>query len=248
MSFFDTFILNKNEKYTLSSKYDTLHLNIKNLIMKIIESSDGLDDISNYRYSLILGISINNSYFNCENLEKLISWAVIQSNHVYIMIPDEPAIHTLMAIGYQRKEAENKSRLKSNALTNKCTRIIENLSQKDVIHIIRWKDLVNNNHYKKAYYLIEKAYEYDYAFRYDIRETTRAVLDSSVQNSTKENIDTGVIFLLKELAFILYSNLILNEEKTLYMYHKTMGILKNILRGEYQHLEINTNVGFVTVE
>ena len=56
--------------------------------------------------SIVLGVSINNSLFtNNEYLIKILMWASLFSKNIYIMIPDEPAMHTLRAIGYEEKKS-----------------------------------------------------------------------------------------------------------------------------------------------
>ena len=163
------------------------------------------------------------------------------------MIPDEPAQHTFMAIGYEEKKAENKARLKSNNIQNRCIEILKNYQIANV-SIIRWKDIVGNVNYQNSLSEIEKAYQTDISFQEALRSTTSEVLFNSLKKMPQEsNIDIGINFLLKELAFICYANSILNEERIAYIYHNTMVVMKNIFDGRYS-FKASPGNGFLTVE
>jgi hypothetical protein len=64
---------------------------------------------------------------------------------------------------------------------------------------------------------------------------------------TEEELELGVQFLLKELAFISEASMILSQGKVAYVYHQTMHIFKEILEGEYS-FRASTGVGYITVE
>ena len=214
--------------------------------MVIKEYSNGAQIQENQ--ALILGVSINNSLFtNNEYLIKILTWASLFSKKTYIMIPDEPAQHTFMAIGYEEKKAENKARLKSNNIQNRCIEILKNYQIANV-SIIRWKDIVGNVNYQNSLSEIEKAYQTDISFQEALRSTTSEVLFNSLKKMPQEsNIDIGINFLLKELAFICYANSILNEERIAYIYHNTMVVMKNIFDGRYS-FKASPGNGFLTVE
>ncbi len=212
--------------------------------LKIKESSISEDVIHSKDISLIIGISINNSYFKEGNIKKLLMWASLYSSSIYIMIPDEPMVHTLIACGNSKEKSERISRLKANSLENKCSRLIKELSLRCVT-IIRWDYLINNKEYLNTFSQINKAYEQDISFNNAIRKATIEVLkNNSILEITIENINIGVEFFLKELAFITYSNLILKVKDTAYVYHKTTEILRDIIYKNY-YFHSNSNVDFI---
>ena len=208
--------------------------------MEIKEYSSIGNEVAQGGQTLVVGISINNSYFNQENLEKLKVWASATAQSVYIMIPDKPAVYTLMALGKIEQDAIRTARLKSNVLENKCAKIIQRLNLNSV-KIVRWKDIVSNEKYQNTLVEIKQAYDFDAEFRMAVRSTTASVLQSGV------GVETGIEFLFQELAFISQASQILGAGKIAYVYHKTMDILRDIIAGEY-YFKADSCVGFITVE
>lgn len=215
--------------------------------MEIKEYSPIGKEVAESQQALIVGISINNSYFKTENLEKILIWASSLSRPVYVMIPDEPAVYTLMALGKTKEESERIARLKSNALENKCRDIEQRLAIPGM-KIIRWKDITGDKNYQTALSDIQVAYSNDESFRNALNETTASVMQNGgSQTPSVESIGIGVQFLFQELAFIVRSSLILRESKTAYLYHRTMDVLKNIIDNRYS-FQGAPNVGFITAE
>ncbi len=213
--------------------------------MKIIETSKVGEEVLKNRGVLIIGISICNSYFGEENLQKIIVWAIEQGfTSVYIMIPDEPAVHTLMAVrGYAEGKAKIKSRLQSNALENKCKAILNKISV-DGFQILRWGAFDAHPAYIEALQLIRGVYACDTGFKDVLQQEVRKVFDTP---PTDLQISIAVEFLFKELAFICYSSKILNEPATAYLYHKTMPVMKEIMAGKHSFKSL-PNVGFITAK
>lgn len=215
--------------------------------MEIKECSPIGNEVARGGQTLVVGISINNSYFKMENLERLIAWAAARAKSVYIMIPDEPSVSTLRAFGRTKEDAERVARSKSNALENKCLDIIRRSGVSSVT-IVRWNDISPNEEYQNALKAIRRAYVYDLSFREAVHSTTYAVLkNAGIADPGSVAIETGAEFLLQELAFIARANLVLKEGKTAYVYHKTMEILKNVIGGEYS-FKADPGVGFIVLE
>lgn len=216
--------------------------------MEIKETSlKNIEELKNKQTSFIIGLSIWNSYFNPENLKKLIFWADSFAKSIYIMIPDEPMISTMMACGYNHKKAIEKSRTKANGLQNKCSSIIDEFDIKN-IRIIRWKDIKDNPYYLDALNQITFLYDFDQNFKCLVQNTTKGVIFGHTKKEVSiEQINIGVNFLFQELAFILYSTVILNELKTLYVYKSTMELIKEIINGNYT-FTAKPDVNFITVE
>jgi len=215
--------------------------------MDIKEISQVGKQVLQNKKALILGISINNSYFKEENLTKLLLWATENASSVYVMIPDEPAVHTLMALGKSESEAVKIARSKSNNLENKCLAIVQNHKLPPVT-IVRWVMIANNEHYLRALEIIRQAYvDFDF-FAKEVHATTLNVLKhAGFENPTDEQMRNGLEFLFKELAFITHSDLVLGQEKTAYVYHSTMKVLNNLIEGQYTFFKTE-GVGFITAE
>lgn len=216
--------------------------------IKIKDSSLNEESLTDRDTILILGISINNSYFKEENLARLVSWASMRSNSVYIMIPDEPAVHTMMALGYTEKDAEKKSKKKSNALENKCNQIIESLDVSTTVRVLRWKDFNSNIHYTESLSGLRNVYQSDENFKCAVKNTTiEVLLSNGLLAPSGEVLEIGVQFLLKELAFISHADLILGHQSVGYVYHRTMPLMKDII--EKRHVfNFSNSVGFITAE
>lgn len=218
----------------------------KKQYMEIRECVPVENKTSPCNYAIVLGISLNNSYFKTDNLIKILTWATSRVRSVYIMIPDEPTVHTLMAVGKTLEDSTKIARLKSNALENKCADIIQNLNLKG-IQIVRWGRIVDNAVYKQSLSEILQAYEYDAVFRGVVQSTTRNVIVKSMVNEpSTTQIEVGVQFLLQELAFISHSDGILEEFSTRYVYHQTMDILRDLMIGLYS-FKASMNVGYLTL-
>lgn len=213
--------------------------------MKIIETSKVGEEVLSNKGALVIGISICNSYFSEENLKRIIVWADKEGfSSAYIMIPDEPAVHTLMAVrGYAEGKAKRKSRLQSNALENKSSAILNEV-RSGRFQVLRWNLLNTHPVYAEALQKMRSAYMYDQVFKDAIQQETRKVFE---QPPIDSQIGTAVEFLFKELAFICYSSKILNEPATAYLYHKTMPVMKEIMAGEHSFKAL-PNVGFITAE
>jgi cyclo(L-tyrosyl-L-tyrosyl) synthase len=192
--------------------------------------------------AIIIGVSINNSYFKEENIRSLVNWSCEQSSTVFIMIPDDPMVHTLMALGYTEIEAKRKVRLKTNALRNLCCRIIGIRK----VRIITWSDVIPSLQYLVGIGQIFSLYKENEKFRQEVKKVTSEVIIANGGTLSDDNIDHGVQFLIKELAFITHSDLILGQKSIAYVYHKTMGLLKDLIIGKYP-LYIDPNINFITV-
>lgn len=214
--------------------------------MKIVETSTvGAAVLQSRTQTIVLGVSINNSYFKEGNLEQLLLWAPQYAGRVYVMIPDEPMISTFMELGYSEKDAIKKSRLKANNLEAKCRRVI--IKHTLFINVVRWRD-INRVEYTKALSAITALYELDTSFQNDIYRATESVIHSNgVVNPSGQQIDIGVNFLLKELAFITYADQILVKEKVAYIYNKTTEVLRYIIDGKYM-FKASPNIGYATVK
>ena len=195
-------------------------------------------------HAIILGVSLYNSYFKDENLQKLIMWASGYSTKIYIMIPDTPSIHTRVACGKTPAEARRDTHAKAQNLEIRCKRIMQMLGVS--AEIIRWSILENNKMYADALANNKQLYEYKQVFRNEARETTRQVLQDKQASVPESSIDIGVRFLLEELSFIGYSPGILGVEKTAYVYHRPTHILHNMIDGVYG--KQFSSVGYIVAE
>ena len=136
---------------------------------------------------------------------------------VFLFIPDKISEHNYRAVG--SKNPEKSARVKANRLRNKCNEAIQSSALcHDTYSFVRWAEDVESCHeYHKALADIQDLYEVNDEFRADIRESTEVALKCLKNGrekggSNKENeraeenaadLKEGVLYLLKELAFLV---------------------------------------------
>jgi tRNA-dependent cyclodipeptide synthase len=215
--------------------------------MEIKETSIIGAEVLSEKETMLVGISINNGYFNVSNLEKLLVWASENAKFVYVTIFDEPAIHTQMALGKSFEKVRRAMRLKKNNLENKCDEIIKRLRLSQNSTTICWENIFSRKEYVESLCEIKQTYLNHKDFRDAVNMATGEVLSNNLQrNPTELEVYTGSMFLLEELAYISRSNLIHHATKIAYVYHKTMPVLKKLLENKYSFK--SSQVGFITAE
>jgi tRNA-dependent cyclodipeptide synthase len=217
--------------------------------MKVIDTSPIGMQVLQKGKPLIIGVSLSNSYFTKENLQKILSWAGTISQEIYIMIPDKPAVFTMRARGKSEKDAISLARRETKKLMSVCNEVIHSSGLDDVT-FVTWEHLETNSYYLESLSEIEHEYGSSPEFAEAIRAATLPVISlvrGRQRVPTEEELELGVQFLLKELAFISEASMILSQGKVAYVYHQTMHIFKEILEGEYS-FRASTGVGYITVE
>lgn len=181
--------------------------------------------------SFLIGLSLNNSYFSQENIEKIISWCDEPQWAVSnaIMIPDEPSIHTMVASGVVESSVRSITRRKANALENKCRKV----KTKNELKIYRWSEVKDQIPYKISLDLMRSIFTHNSKFRRDCLNTTREVISKKNRNPSESQLIEGTQFLLEELAFVYSSRNIIGAGSVCYVYHKKLDVLYYLLSGQY---------------
>lgn len=203
--------------------------------MRIVELSAVGAEVLQARGTAVVGLSIRNNYFRGDTIERLTQWGGSSFGKLVFMVPDEPAIDTLLGLGNTHQKARAKAMLACNNLANKCARAIVRFGISDRSTIIRWAQLTGNETYLASLTNILRLYACDELFSNDVREMTRQVMLN--QNTTlpiHDAIELGAGFILKELSFIVAASEILEcSGPSVYVYHRPTAILKNLLCGKY---------------
>ena len=199
----------------------------------------------------IIGISMLNAHFTAHNIQRTLETVKTSFSKVVFMLPDKPAEHTLEGYGYDQKDAQKTVRRKFKTLERDCRESIAGLQLPDV-DIVRWEQVEQKEAYEMMLKAINELYENDPSFKACIRVTTQAVYEGSKFPTKKDmtierQIDAGIHFLFKELAFILSSPALLGASETTYLYHKEMPVLSKLLDGTYEFTAPN-NVEFQRVK
>jgi cyclo(L-tyrosyl-L-tyrosyl) synthase len=217
--------------------------------MNITTNQNGLAFKNGYNIvdakgTAIIGMSPGNSYFKRETIDTLITECAKKFSKIILMIPDKPAVHTYKAIGYSDSDAERKARLKCNALVNNCNYSLSKINN-DAIVIAKWDNsIVNSSEYNNQYNYFNELYNTNEAFRKDVRDTTKNVIEKKIKdnNNIESAIDEGVTYLLSELPFITTCAKMYGPIG--YIYHNHWPIYENYINGVYDGVE-KKDLGFI---
>ncbi len=204
-------------------------MNIKqNLEGKVYENGY---NIIKSKGAAIIGMSPGNSYFKEGTIKKLIDYCSETFTAIYVMIPSAPSIYNYRAIGYDYKDAKEKSRLKSNNLKHHTERAI---GDRENVKIIDWDHDISK-HYAKELKDIYALYKTNAQFRTDCRNTTAKVLENKLKPriDLEKAIDKGVNYLLKEFAGMSAIPKLFNKEQVAYIYHHEWPVYENYVNGVY---------------
>ncbi len=196
-----------------------------------------------YRSVVLCGLSLGNSYYNEKNINNIFTKWSGNTPKLVTFIPDDPSFHTYMAkLGNNLSETERSS--KANNINKKCRndsavlmKRAEGCSKgKDFKFInARWNDIVNMNKviYDASLTDILSLYKTSSKFKQAVGDVTLEVI------SISGNLSEGVMFLLKELAFIVKAPEILDCHSVIYSYHKSFSVVDNVLSGELDYPRVN---------
>lgn len=194
----------------------------------------------------IIGLNIQNKYFqDDDNLKEIISWSLRNFPKTYILLPDEPAVATFMAYGYNEKVARQKANQACLDLQSRCFMLCKDHPNFSSLQVVRWRKFEDNKSYKATFNVLKELYETNASFRRDVRaDTMRGILHNGTLFDLQESVDIGIDAILKELAFVSMAPTILNESATAYLYHHFMPLLDGLLGGMYG-VQVDARSGFI---
>lgn len=198
----------------------------------------------------LVGISLNNSYFNSDIITQLISVAYTLFKEIKIIIPDTLSTHNYIALGDSLKAAEKMVRQKGNNIKNKCVLAIQDITKSalKVPDIIRWEYIEKSPFYHNQLKKIHQLYNNNVEFKQDVRKNTRQVIISKIcpTRNVKQSIDEGIQYILKEFAFLMAAPEIFNCSKVAFIYYKKWELLQNFINGKYDS-SAKENIGYVII-
>ena len=165
---------------------------------------------------------------------------------VMLFLVDKINEHNYRAVG--SKNPEKSARVKANRLRNKCQEAIHSCGmQDDSVEFINWaRDVENSTYYVDALKYVTHLYEINDQFQKDIKESTQLAL-VSIKRAREKNmpegsdapidLDEGVKYLLKELAFLsVVSDIYEGCNEFLVLYHRPWPVLENFFDGVYDNV------------
>ncbi|CAB3977194.1 tRNA-dependent cyclodipeptide synthase [Paramuricea clavata] len=166
--------------------------------------------------TIVLAISPGNPFFcKVENLQKMFQFARKNSDQkILLFLVDKISEHNFRAVG--SKNPERSARLKGNCLRNKCQEALHSCGiQNESAEYINWgRDVETSDSYTGALNYVKHLYQVNDQFRNEIQECTQLALvavklansreekmSESSRNTAAIDLEEGVEYLLKELAF-----------------------------------------------
>ncbi|XP_028412176.1 uncharacterized protein LOC114534939 [Dendronephthya gigantea] len=200
------------------------------------------------RRRIMLGISPGNPFFyKIENLVRMLEFARDNSNDkIMLILVDKINEHNCRAIG--SKNPEKSARVKAKRLRNKCEEAIRSCEmQDDSVEYINWvRDVESSSHYVDALKYVKHLYEVNDQFQKDVKESTQLALVSMKHGRERSmpegsdaaiDLDEGVKYLLKELAFLSVICYIYEGcEEFVVVYHRPWPVLERYFDGGYDNI------------
>jgi tRNA-dependent cyclodipeptide synthase len=168
------------------------------------------EEIRNKEHNIWIGISLGNKYFTKDNIKEYILWAVDNTKEsVLIVIADALHAINLEVLDHRSPERAFRKAVRIGDDKNKeIQEIIESLSEdeKKRVRVVRWKDILNHESYKKNLELIRNEYKNNLDFHQLIIEITKSGrMDRSerISKMTHGEIDRLADYVLYELPHFI---------------------------------------------
>jgi cyclo(L-tyrosyl-L-tyrosyl) synthase len=200
--------------------------------------------------NLVLGISPFNSYFNDANLTKLVNYGLNNYKDLKIFLPDKPAMYSLMAMNYEEKDAQKKTKNQINWLRNKIREagVKNGLSVQDVnAMIVDSEYLEKNKTYTDLHTKLTEYFQTNPQFANAVRQASwDCFLKAKEENQGKtmgdlpiENLNMAAKYLLAETPIFFKSKEILGTEDSLFAYHQLADYMKKIYKADFANQEFD---------
>ncbi|AHI00829.1 cyclo(L-leucyl-L-leucyl) synthase [Kutzneria viridogrisea] len=200
---------------------------------------------------MCLGVSPFNSYFTAERLLELVTWANRCFREFHVFLPDEPAAHTLEALGYPIERARHKARRQANYMRNKICRALSDAGVDDPLsRVLDSEALRGNEAYQSLHGTAEFLFHDDDQFRAACLEATNWVLDRKLPDGARPTPDQllcAVRYFLAELPLFAGTTLIVDRPSSAFVYHQRVWFLERFYRGELT-MRPEPGQGFLVVE
>ena len=175
-----------------------------------------------------------------------------------LFLADKISEHNYRAVG--SKNPEKSARVKSNRLRNKCKEAMNSCGiQDESVEYINWdRDIERSPFYLNALNHVKHLYQANDQFQKNIQESTRLALVSlkngrektmsDMNEDTKIDLEEGVKYLLKQLAFFSVVNHVYDHcEEFVFIYHQRWSVLEKYFDGEYDNIS-RPCLGFCVLE
>lgn len=198
---------------------------------------------------VLFGMSPGNPYFKSRVIEDYVDYLGKEKRRIIVVVPQQPAEHTYRALG--SKDAVKRAKKNSSQLKSHCRRAIERVGKTEEIagdfYMLDWtREVDSHEAYIEALEFVINFYQSNSNFRLDVIKSTAKVLGKGTTSSDEsesetsdseleddENIQEGVYYLLKELAFIISSKEIFSTDNVAVIYHRSWPVFEKFVNGDY---------------
>ncbi|KAL9967375.1 hypothetical protein ACROYT_G025584 [Oculina patagonica] len=198
---------------------------------------------------VLFGMSPGNPYFKSRVIEDYVEYLGKEQRRIIVVVPQQPAEHTYRALG--SKDAVKRAKKNSSQLKSHCRRAIEKVGKSEAMagdfYMLDWtREVDTHKAYIEALDFVIKFYKNNSNFRLDVVKSTAKVLGKDATSSDEsesetsdselevdENIQEGVYYLLKELAFIISSKEIFRTDSVAVIYHRSWPVYEKFVNGDY---------------
>jgi cyclo(L-tyrosyl-L-tyrosyl) synthase len=195
---------------------------------------------------ILIGISPFNSYFSEERIFRLTEWAFKNFESVHLFIPDFISSYTLQAIGYEKQDAERKTKRQDCYLRNKAAKALSRLGKSEDT-IVTISALLSNVRYQEVYNHCLSMFDTNKEFKDACIQTAHHILSLSekVDEITEEKINIAVKYFLHEFPLFIKTSYILQVKSSVFAYNKPPDFLIEIFN---KGIMIDERQGFLKVE
>jgi tRNA-dependent cyclodipeptide synthase len=161
--------------------------------------------LSSYKHCY-MGISLDNPSFYGRSLQALLLWATNNCEQCLVIVGDFLRRYNEHIFSGTAGEAAENASLQSGENYIAQTREIFSRFPEPAVKIIRWKDCLEKEEYKKAKKIIDNLYDSDEAFRSSLQKDAFSFINRQKRNkqnpkvSIENAIDISSKYLLEEVA------------------------------------------------
>ena len=177
---------------------------------------------------------------------------------ILLFLPDKIFEHNYRAI--RSRNPEKSARLNANRLRNKCQEAMHSCGiRNESTEYINWsRDIETSDSYISALNHVKHLYQVNDQFQNDIQGCTQLAL-VSLKNGREENmsenrrntaidLEEGIEYLLKELAFLsVVSEIYERCEEYVVVYHRPLPVIERYFDGKYDNVS-RPCLGFYVLE
>jgi len=206
------------------------------------------------RKLVTVGVSPGNGYFSKDRLEVILLGMASYFEEVLVIVPDLPALHTYLALGYDEHHAMEKVKKHKHEIERCYRRISEQMLLnfgKQNIKLLMWSSgFIQEECYQQAHSHVTEIYHSNSDFREVIFRNTERYLLARLEEQNlqqlggmKKVVEKASHYLIDEIAFHEVMHTILGTEPII-SYYRDLELATNYVNGNYGNPR-NEHVGSI---